>query len=180
MKQIRTLSFEVEEWPTFTDVKEFLPLNDKQKMKEFLTEEFDSFVHMRADDLDLLSGYPEAFILPVHAFVRSLSRGLRDLAKHHQASVPIYLQQYAVVPGSQSHTLECKLDQGWVEINFSWGGEKEPPIFLKELPTLRVPATTLQQAVVECTAQYIQHMAEVLRRLPEWQVLDSKSLFEEF
>ena len=180
MQGIKKLEIEISEWPTLEDLKEFTNPEEKHTVIEYLQEEYDSFVSFRAGGVDLLANYPEAFILPIHAFCKSLGQGLRALAETKEARVPIYLQQYQVEEGCRSHFLTWRLEDGYVYMGFEWGGFKESPAFLKELGEIKLVASQLQGAIADLLGDYINKVILLLRQLEGWTAEDMDELFEGF
>ena len=93
---VQVLQIRLDEWPTRGDIQEFLAQTDShRKITEFLTLEYDAAVSLKIGEVDLLSGYPEAFFLPIHAFVRSLSQGVKSNSKLCKAAeVPRNLHEF--------------------------------------------------------------------------------------
>lgn len=178
---VPSLKIEVDEWPQRDDLLEFLHTpNAKQDIHAFLTEEFDTIISFRIGELDLLSGYKEAFILPLHAFVRSLSQGLKALAAQESVDVPIYLQQHAVSPGSPAHTLQLTLKDEQLEMTFTWGGQNDPPAQFDELSTFSLDPTDTQKEIAQLVDTYARTVARLLGHLHDWSGDDISALFESF
>ncbi|MCB9641176.1 MAG: hypothetical protein H6728_04935 [Myxococcales bacterium] len=180
MQGAQTLELKVSEWPTLEDIKEFTSVDDKEGITEYLQKEFDAYITMRVGNTDLLAGYTEAFILPVHALIKSLSGGLRVLATEKSVRIPIYLQQYDVEPGSRAHFLHWRLDQGRIFMRFEWGGYKEAPAFIENLGEIELDTVQAQQAIADLVADYIQRIAVLLRHLGDWSNNEIEILFEGF
>ncbi|MCK6508398.1 hypothetical protein L6R29_00335 [Myxococcota bacterium] len=176
------LSFEIQitELPTLEDIKEFTSIDDKAGISEYLQKEFDAYISMRIGNTDILANYPEAFILPVHAFVKSMSNGLRILAEEKAVRIPIYLQQYDVEPGSRAHYLHWRLEDGRLLMRFEWSGFKEAPAFLRDLGEVEIHTAQTQKAISDVVGAYVQRIALLLRQLEGWTNEDLEELFDGF
>ncbi|MBK07280.1 MAG: hypothetical protein CL920_06840 [Deltaproteobacteria bacterium] len=179
--ETQSLTIKVDEWPLREDIAEFLNTsNAKEDISRLLTEEFDTIVYFQIDEDDLLWGYPEAFILPLHAFVSSLSRGLKILSADQAADVPIFLQQNAVGPEDAAHRLHMKIDGQLLRLSLQWGGEKAPPAHLKEGNEWSLDLVQSQQVIVEFINDYCRRVTMLLGSLPDWSGEDISALFESF
>ncbi|TNE49759.1 MAG: hypothetical protein EP343_10590 [Deltaproteobacteria bacterium] len=176
----QVLQIRLDEWPTRGDIQEFLAQTDShRKITEFLTLEYDAAVSLKVGDLDLLSGYPEAFFLPVHAFVRSLSRGVKEMDENGEATLPIYLQQYEVEEGNPAHKITLQRDDDKVRIGFEWGGESDPPDFLS-FDNLVVNREQFRSTVIDFIDLYARKIMMLLSMRADWSGEEISSLFEEF
>lgn len=177
---VYSVQIQCSEWPTRDDLQEFLrDGQSRQKIREFLTQEFDTLISMKVGDIDLFSDYPDAFILPVHAFVRELSQGIKTLDLTPQVTIPIYLQQYAIEEGDPAHRLILVREGEHVRLRFVWGGKVATPQHLR-FDSLLLHYQDFRQTVLDFMDTYIRKVMMLLAAHADWKGEEIAVLFESF
>jgi|GEM_PF-1822781 len=179
--EVLPFELKISDWPAKAELYDLsTSSNSKAVIEEFLCEEFDTEISFTIGEIDFLSGYPEAFILPLHAFLRSVSGGLKALIEEGESEVSIYLQQYNTKEGDPSHKMQWSLNGTNVNISFQWGGQVEVPAHLKELGTVTVTASNLHEKITSAVNAYSQKIVFLLGGRNDWQGDAITTLFEGF
>lgn len=180
MSSVSTFSIDASEWPGRDDLSEFLhQSNAKDEVHKYLTEEFDTLITFRVEDTNLLSGYPEAFFLPLHAFARSLSQLLKQMEANNEGRVPIYLQQYAVSEGEPAHTLSFTQEGDAVQFRLEWGGESTPEGWDSQ-NTVSLSRADFRSETARFLDFYTRKIVLLLSPLPRWSEDQIGQLFSDF
>lgn len=181
MTTTQTFSMEIQEWPSREDITDLLKGHQsKEAVRDFIAREFDTIIHFKIGDFDLLAGYPEAFFLPLHAFLQSLSSGLKSLSGTPSVNLPIYLQQYEVDEGDPAHTLILSWSDGALQVKLQWGGPNEAPEVIANHPPLLVDFQQFHGTIVQRMKEYYQQIALLVGSLSGWESADVAALFAEF
>lgn len=181
MTSAPTFTLDAHEWPGRDDLIDMLHQpNSKEEVQQFLTQEFDTLVSFKIGDLDLLAGYPEAFFLPLHAFVRSVSAGLKAFNRDGKATMPIYLQQYQVSEGDPAHTMSWRLEGDQVFVELTWGGTVQAPAHLDEVASRSVSLPIFRKEIARFVDFYTRKVALLLGPFGDWSGDDIAALFASF
>lgn len=175
----RQLKIRIAEWPSRQDLSDFSGSDDpKAEIREFLSEEFDTEIHFQAGDDDLLGGYAEAFIMPLHAFARGLSQGSKQLALQDKVSISLYLQQYEIKAGDKAHTFHLTKEGNTIKLEFVWGGDSAMPAHLPKEVVFE--ATQFHQEVRDFLDLYTRKFAMLLGTHEGWSGEEIAVLFQGF
>lgn len=178
---VQELHIHIGEWPTREDIQEFTHQNDShRKISEYLTQEFDTMISFSVKGTDLLSGYNEAFFLPLHALVRQLSRAVKALDRDGEVAFPIYLQQYEIKEGDPAHTMKWKRSGNVLHVSMEWGGQVDAPDVIRSFQGVEVDAGVFRTTVVEFLDLYARKVMMLLGRHADWTGEEISVLFEEF
>lgn len=177
-KAVQSLHIKVDEWPRRSDLSDLLTApNPKEAIEEFITQEFDTDISFKVGEVDLLSGYPEAFILPLSAFLGSLSQGIQKIRSEKQAKIPIYLQQYEIGPSSSSHSIELSLDDDIITMCFEWGGDQKCPKHLASLGEIYLKSDQFEEVIESLLANYNRKLVMLLNSISARGSEEFSSLF---
>ncbi len=178
---VQELHIHIRDWPTRNDIQEYIHQNDShRKITEFLTLEFDTMVSFKVGDVDLLSGYDEAFFLPLHAFIRQLSLGMKSLVRDNETTFPIFLQQYEVAEGDPAHRMTWKRKGDRIHVSMEWGGQVEAPAVIKSFSGASLTATSFQTTIIDFIDVYVRKIMMLLGSHAKWKGEEISALFEDF
>lgn len=181
MTMVTKFTIEAHEWPGRGDLAEFVHhSNAKEEIQDYLTQEFDTLVSFRLDDLDVLAGYTDAYFLPLHAFARSLSAGMKQLVETGEASFPLYLQQYEVSEGDPAHMMTWSRKDNAVQVGLQWVGDVTPPAHLAALADVTIDYEMFRREVVRFLDFYAKKIALLLGPLADWSGDQIATLFDGF